>query len=273
MKDFNGKNVFITGGSSGIGLAGAKLLAAEGAHVAVFARTKAKLVSALKEIESCRRAPEQRFDFMTLDVSDNRQVKKVLSAAVKKFGVPDILINCAGRAYPRRFEDVSYGQFDDTMKTNLYGIWNTVSVLAPLMKEKGGTIVNTSSVAGVVGVFGYTDYCASKFAIVGFSEALRGELRGSGISVQVLCPPDTDTPGFQVENTTKPEETREISKGAKVMKPEQVAAALLGGIKAGTFLIIPGFDGKLTCFMKRMLPGLVNFVMDRQVEKVRKRKK
>src|SRR5438477_366286 len=83
-----------------------------------------------------------------------------------------------------------------------------------------------ASLAGLIGVFGYTDYCASKFAIVGFSEALRSELKPHGIMVSVLCPPDVDTPGFAVENTTKPPETVAISEGAKPMTPDEVAAEL-----------------------------------------------
>ncbi len=272
MKNFKETTVFITGGSSGIGLATAKRLSAEGADVFIFARTKEKLVSALGEIESCRRFPEQKFGFMPLDVSDHAQVSRVMAEAVETFNAPDLLVNCAGRAYPNYFQKIPYEQFDETMKINLYGVWNTVSLLVPYMKEKGGAIVNTSSIAGFVGVFGYTDYSASKFAVIGFSEALRSELKGRGVTVQVLCPPDTDTPGFQTENTTKPEETQEISKSAKIMKPEAVAEALLKGIRKKTFLIVPGFDGKLTRFMARVFPGIVGFVMNQQIKRVQKRK-
>ncbi len=103
--------------------------------------------------------------------------------------------NNNGRAYPRKFADVSCQQFDETMRINMYGIWNTCAALVPHMKEQGGAIVNISSIAGFVGVFGFTDYSASKFAVIGFSEALKSELKQFGITVQVLCPPDTDTPG------------------------------------------------------------------------------
>ena len=123
-----------------------------------------------------------------------------MAEVVQSFGAPDILINNVGRALPRYFEDVTFEQFDETMKTNLYGAWNTISVLVPHMKAGGGTIVNVSSMAGFIGVFGYTDYCASKFAVVGLSEALRQELRRYGITVAVLCPPDTDTPGLANED-------------------------------------------------------------------------
>lgn len=272
MKDFAGKNVYITGGSTGIGLSAAKMLSAAGANIIIFARTKAKLETALGEIEIKRITPAQQFAFRELDVADHDQVNAVMGEVVKFFGVPDLLINCAGRALPRYFEDVTYAQFDESMKINLYGIWNTLAALVPVMKAKGGTIVNTSSMCGFMGVFGYTDYCASKYGVVGLSEALKQELQCRNITVQVLCPPDTDTPGFATENICKPAETKAISAGAKIMQPDDVARELIEGIKRGTFMIIPGADGRFTYFMKRHLPGIVELIMRQGIRKAQKAK-
>ncbi len=268
MKDFNNMTVFIPGGSSGIGLSAAQLLAAEGANVMIFARNRKRLEEAAALIEKSRKNRTQRVGWMQLDVSDNAAVKKTMDKAVRDFGVPRLLINCAGRAYPRKFEDVSYDQFDETMRVNMYGIWNACAALVPRMKEHGGVIVNTSSMAGFIGVFGYTDYSASKFAVIGFSEALKSELKQHGIAVQILCPPDTDTPGFAVENQTKPEETKAISAAAKVMSADDVAKYLIRHIRKGTFMIIPGLDGKVSFIAKRFLPWIVEFVMDREIKKV-----
>ncbi len=268
MKDFVGKTVFLTGGSSGIGLSTAKLLAAEGANVVIFARHEGRLAAALAQIESRRVSPAQRFASRPLDVSNHDMVSAVMAAAVESFGAPDLLINNVGRAVPRAFEDVTFAQFDETMKTNLYGAWSTVSALVPHMKGRGGAIVNVSSMAGFIGVFGYTDYCASKFAVVGLSEALRQELRPCGISVSVLCPPDTDTPGLAGEDLTKPAETKAVSAGARLMQPDDVARALLKGIRRGTFMIVPGGEGKLAYFMKRYAPAVVDRAMRRAIRKV-----
>ena len=267
MKDFNGKTVYITGGSAGIGLAAAKLFASKGSDVMIFARREEVLRHAVAEISSCRLRETQKTAWLSLDVSDYQEVKLKISQAVQTFGTPDVLINCAGRAYPHYFESITFEQFDETMKINLYGIWNIVSTLVPHMKEKGGYIVNVSSLAGLVGVFGYTDYCASKFGIIGFSEALRCEMRRYGIHVSVLCPPDTDTPGFEVENRSKPDETRAISASASLMSPERVAKALLKGMKRHRFIIMPGLDGKFTYFMKRLFPWVVTLVMNRAVNR------
>ncbi|NMB63300.1 MAG: SDR family oxidoreductase [Spirochaetes bacterium] len=272
MENFAGKTVFIPGGSSGIGLSVAKLLSREGANVAIFARNRTRLEEAMKEIEQAKKRHGQRFAWYQCDVSDNAQVKKVFTQALRQFDSCDVLINCAGRAYPKYFEDISYKQFEETMKINMFGIWNTCSFLVPHMKQKGGYIVNTSSLAGLVGVFGYSDYSASKFAIVGFSEVLRSELKRYNITVSVLCPPDTDTPGFEVENRTKPDETKEISKSARVMSPDEVAQALLKGMKKKKFIILANFDSKLTWIAKRYAPWLVEAVMDSQIKKVQKKK-
>jgi len=139
-----------------------------------------------------------------------------------------------------------------------------------LMKTQGGYIVNVSSIAGIIGVFGLTDYCASKFAIIGFSEALRSELMPHNIMVSVLCPPDTDTPALEVENRTKPIETHAISENAGLMQPEEVAKALVKGIQKKQSLIIPGIEGKFSCLVKRLAPNLVEWVMDRSIRRVQK---
>ena len=266
--DFSDRNVYVVGGSAGIGLSVARKAAGLGAHVTVFARRPPLLEAAAAEILAARRNSSQRVSQRVMDVADHARVVAVMSATVAEVGPPDVLINCAGRALPRRFEDVTHEQFEETMRVNLHGCWNTVQTLLPHMKGRGGYIVNTSSMAGLIGVFGYTDYCASKFALIGFSEALRSELKPYGIVVSVLCPPDTDTPGFENENKTKPEETKAISATAKVMTADAVAAALLRGMAKRQFLIVPGLDGRLTVLAKRLLPGVVAWVMDRTVARV-----
>lgn len=271
MKDFENKNVFIPGGSSGIGLSTAKLLASEGSNILIFARTEKRLQEAVEKIESCRKNAAQKIAYMRLDVSDSASVKRTIKTAVEKFGVPDLVINCVGRAYPHYFEDITFEQFDETMHVNMYGVWNVCAELVPLMKEKGGTIVNISSLAGLMGVFGYTDYSASKFAIIGFSEALRSEMKQHNIDILVLCPPDTDTPGFRTENITKPEETKAVSGTARVKTADEVAKALVKGIRKNKPLIILGAGGKFSYAVKRLFPWAVEMVMDRDIRKAKKK--
>lgn len=267
--DFPGKRILVTGGSMGIGLAAARRMVALGADVTILARRPEPLATALAELERLRRAPDQSLAARTLDVGDADAVRRVFDDLLRS-GPPDVLLNCAGRAYPRRFEDVTYEQFLDTLRTNLHGCWSTVQAAVPSMKARGGYIVNTASLAGLIGVFGYTDYCASKFAVVGFSEALRSELKPHGITVSVLCPPDTDTPGFAVENTTKPPETHAISAQATLLLPDAVADALLDGMARRAPLIIPGRDAKLSALAKRLAPSLVERTIDRAIARARR---
>lgn len=271
INSFSNKKIFIFGGSSGIGLAAAKQLVQLGGHVAIFARGAQRLNEAVRAIQPFRITSTQQIASFAVDVSDPELVTRVVRETLESFGVPDILINCAGRAYPRRFEEVSLDQLHETMAINLYGIWHVIQAALPYMKEKGGLIVNTSSVSGFIGVYGYTDYAASKYAIMGLTEALRSELKPFNIHVSVLCPPDTDTPGLTTENLTKPEETKAISANAKVMSPDAVANALIAGMRKGRSVILPGMDGKLLYIAKRLFPGVVEFVMDRTIEKVQKR--
>jgi len=270
MRFYQHKTAFITGGSTGIGLAVAKALAKEGCHIAIFARTLSKLEVAAAEIQ---RAAVSNINVRcySVDTSDNIQVQSVFDKAVQDLSVPDILINCVGIAQPDYFENITFDIFDKTIKTNLYSTWNTVYTMVPYMKEKGGQIVNTSSIAGFLGVFGYADYCMTKFGIIGFSEALRSELKRYNLSVQVLCPPDTDTPGFEAENKNKPEETKAIGSKAKLLKPEEVATVLLNEMQKSTFLIIPGFDGKLTRIIKRLFPWLIDWIMNSSIQKAQKK--
>jgi 3-dehydrosphinganine reductase len=270
VKEFREKQVFVVGGSAGIGLSAAKLFAARGAHVAVFARRAPLLEAAAAEIEAARVESRQRVAGRTLDVARHDEASAALRAAADELGPPDVLLNCAGRAIPRRFEDIDFAQFDQTMKTNLYGTWTAVAALLPALRERRGYVVNVSSMVGFMGIFGYTDYAASKFGVIGFSEALRAELKPDGVRVSVLCPPDTDTPGFHEENKTKPPETVAISAGAKTLSADEVAQALLAGMARERFLIIPGRDGRLAHLAKRLVPGVVDWVLDASVKKVRR---
>jgi NAD(P)-dependent dehydrogenase (short-subunit alcohol dehydrogenase family) len=268
MKTFENRNVYITGGSSGIGLATAKLLAAEGANLLILSRSRDRIDRAVGEIEAARKSESQRISGMQLDVSRHEEVDRVIAEAVERFGVPDLLINNAGKAVPRPFEEISYEQLDDIMRTNFYGAWSTIQSLLPHMKKKsGGHIVNVSSMAGFIGVFGYADYGASKFAMMGLSETLRMELKRYGIRVSVLCPPDTDTPGFELENRTKPPETWAIGETAKLVEPEVVARALVEGVRKERNLIMANAEGWLVYWAKRYVPFLLDWMLDRAVRK------
>ena len=139
------------------------------------------------------------------------------------------------------------------------------------MKQKKGYIVNISSIAGFIGVFGMTSYSASKFGVIGFSEALRSELKPCEVNVSVLCPPDVSTPMLEKADRIKPEEAKAISSGADIMTPEAVAEVLVRALAREDFLIIPNASGKFTYFMKRLFPGLTEWIVDGKIRGVQQK--
>ena len=267
MAFYSDKVVYIFGGSSGIGLASACQLTTLGAQVHLFARRERNLAAACKQIDQHNRKTTA---YSCADVQDEQQTRDAVEQAVAATGEPHIVINCAGAARPNYFENISAEQFKHTLILNVLGARNIASACLPYLKQTQGQLINTSSIAGFIGVFGYTDYCASKFAVVGFSEALQQEVKQYGVSISVLYPPDTLTEGFAEEEKTKPPETRAISAGNKPMSPAQVAQALVKALPKRRFHILPGLDNRLAHVLKRWCPWLVSWVMDRAVRKVQR---
>lgn len=258
------QTVFLPGGSTGIGLAIARQLAAEGNCLCLFARNPDNLVRAVAELKAMG---AQAYGY-AVDAADYPALQAAFAAAVQDAGPPALLVNCVGRAYPRHFEAISHDELMDTLRVNVGSMWNAAQLVLPYMKQRGGgQIVNTASLGGLIGVFGYADYSASKFAVIGFSEVLKQEVQRYRIKVQVLCPPDTETPGFATENRTKPRETQGISEGVRLMQPDAVARLAVRQMRGHAFLLIPGGDGRLAWWLKRLWPGLVDWVMNRAIRK------
>lgn len=273
-----GSIVYITGGSSGIGLATAIAFARQGAAVHLLARSPEKLTAA---VDTVRRSlagsgiSESSWPAVTassIDVSSAQGVASRLAADFEAVGIPDILVNCAGTARPGYFQELTPEIMQTTVETNLLGtMYVCLSVYRAMIADgKHGHIVNVSSLAGLIGVFGYTAYGASKFGIVGFSSTLRAEARLHGIRVSVLCPPDTDTPQLHEENKYKPAETRAVSGNAKLLQPEAVAEALLAGIASNRFIIFADRTSAMIHTINRFMPWLVEFFMHQDVMKVQK---
>ncbi|WP_051283927.1 SDR family NAD(P)-dependent oxidoreductase [Desulforegula conservatrix] len=254
---FNGKLAFITGGSSGIGLATAFRLASKGCGVVLFARGHEKLNRACHDI-MVRTGASIPVHSISMDASDNDDVQKKIDLAVSQYGVPDFLINAAGIGCGDLFENISFEQFDRVMKTNVYGVRNTTSAILPYMKEKkGGHIVNLSSVAGLIGMYGYSIYSSSKYALIGMSEGLRSELKRFDIGVTLICPPEVNTPFLEEEAGSLPAESRMVKNLAGLLEPETVADAIVNGIKKKKFMVIPGIEANFLYFWHRISNGLL----------------
>lgn len=258
MTLLNNKLVIITGGSSGIGQALARQLAEKGAHVHIWARREALLQETLSTLGG-----SGKHAYAVVDVSKREQVEAALDALYQQAGVPDILINNAGITFPYYIEKIPLEKFEELMAVNYLGTVYPTQLVLPKMLERGsGHIVNVSSTAGFIGAFGYSAYGASKFAVRGYSDVLRSEMKYRGIKVSILFPPDTDTPMMKDENGYKPFETKHISGSAGLLSADFVAEKALQGIEKNRYLILPGFNNRLFFVLNNLLGGGIYPLMD-----------
>ena len=144
------------------------------------------------------------------------------------------------------------------MEVNYFGVvWTTLSFLPHLRAQGHGTIAAVSSTLGLMGLYGYSAYAASKYAITGFCDCLRQDLLRDGIQVSVLFPADTDTPQLAEENKIKPATTKALAGNASLVSPEFVARYFLKQLARGRYHIIPGFENRSIVWMHHKLPWLV----------------
>lgn len=266
-------HALITGGSSGIGLALAKQLASEGADICLLARDLEKLENAQKEIQTLTTRDGQKITTLSCDIVDNTALTAALDNWLSENEPPDLVINSAGVTYPGYFQELDIEIFHWLMEINYYGTLHICKYFVPGMVARGsGTIVNISSQAGFFGIIGYTGYSASKFAVRGFSDALRSELKPLGVQVSVVFPPDTDTPQLAFEDPLKPFETRELAGTMKAMSAEAVAQSILKSAHKGKYVIIPGTEGKFLFHLMRVLGNLTYAVIDGMISQARKKK-
>ena len=260
----------ITGGSSGIGKAIAVLLADMGAHISILARNEDKLRQAKAEIEVARATPDQAVVAVSADVSVRKDLEGGIASVVEQAGAPDILITSAGIAHPGYFRELPIEIFERTMAVNYFGTLYAIKAVLPMMLDRReGHLVSISSGAGLLGLFGYTPYGPTKFALRGLAESLRGELKGTGVHISIVYPPDTDTPQLEAENRTKPPETKMITGSAKTWSAQEVASAVVKGMKKKAFAITPGFEMTSLARFHSVFGPAFNWFFDRLAAKAR----
>jgi short-subunit dehydrogenase len=250
----------ITGASDGIGAEMARQLARKhGAKGAlVLAARNAELLNAVAQ--QCAALGTQVLVVPT-DVSVEAQCRALVEETVQRFGRVDALINNAGISAQALFSDVKaedLGWYEQLMRINLWGsVWCTHAAL-PHLKASRGHIVAVSSLAGLVGVPGRTAYSASKFAMAGFFEALRTELRGAGVSVTTAYPgvvlTNIRSRGLNAAGTAAGSSGL---KEDKAMTVEECARLILEGMALRKREVVMTAKGKLGRFLKLLLPGLV----------------
>ena len=250
--------IIITGASDGIGAEIARQLARRrGADLALVlaARSAAMLDAVAAE---CMALGAQALAVPT-DVSDQAQCLRLVAAAVQRYGRIDALVNNAGRSGHALFEDVQdLGWYEEMMRINLWGsVWCTHAAL-PWLKQSRGCVVAVASLAGLVGVPGRTAYSASKFAMSGFFEALRAEMKGSGVGVTTAYPGVVDTRiRYRGYNAAGGELGSSSLKEEKAMPVQQCAALIIDGMDRRKREVVMSAKGKLGRWMKLIAPGMV----------------
>ncbi len=244
------KVAVVTGGSSGIGKAAAVMLAKRGVRVALVARREDVLEEAVVEVSEFGSGVGY-----ACDVSDEAQVCEMAQHVAGDLGAVDILINNAGFAIYGSVESLSASEIRAQMETNYFGaVHCTKAFLDQMLARRSGKIVNVASVAASFGLPGMAAYCASKFAMLGFSEALRGELHGTGVGVTVVSPIAVRTPFFEHESFANIPRYSPMSLSA-----EKVARAIVGAIGSSRGEVtVPGV-ARVAVWTRHTLPHLVDY--------------
>ncbi len=268
----------ITGGSSGIGLALAKALSRKGYDLCLLARDIEKLKKAQKAVSNLARSNDQKVDILSCDAADYEDVAKKLAEMKSNAGIPDLVINSAGVTYPGYFQELDVDIFHWIMDVNYFGTLHVIRYLIPDMIQRGsGSIVNISSQAGFAGVFGYSAYGASKYAVRGLTDVLRSEMKPLGINFHIVFPPDTETPQLEFEKELKPPETKAIAGASSVVSAEEVAKSIIAGMEKKKYVIIPGFEGKflyrLICILGDLVYPIMDWIINRAQNKMKKKSK
>jgi 3-dehydrosphinganine reductase len=249
-------HAIITGGSSGIGFALACLFATSGTSVSILARNAQRLDRSRKQILALA-AGGAHVEAIPCDVRLEGSCRAAVEQAIDANGRPDWAVACAGIVKPGVFRTLSLDDHRAQFETNFVGSLNFSHAVVPAMIEHGGgKLIFVGSGAALIGIYGYSGYCPSKFAVRGLAEVLRVELREHGISVILAHPPDTNTPMLEYEAPLRPRPTEEIAGVAGVWEPHQVALAIIQGAKKNRFLVVPGVQLRLLSFLHSLIaPG------------------
>ena len=257
--DFKNKVVLITGASSGIGKQTAIEFAKLGSNIILVARTKNKLEQVENQLK--------QFNVTTLvcpcDVSKKEQVENMSKIVLKKFNSVDILINNAGFAIYGSVFDLSIDEIESQMETNYFGMIYCTKLFLPLMiKQKSGHIVNVASVAASFGLPGIASYCASKFAMLGFSEGLKHEISGTGVGITVVSPIMVKTDFFEHPSFAKMPKYSPMS-----LNSITVAKAIVKAANSSRLEIITPSVVRIAVWLKHTFPYFINPILGKSFKK------
>ena len=258
-RNIEGSRILVTGASQGIGLALAEEAARRGAQVLAVARNE-KL---LQELAARVGARNQTLHAVVGDVTLPQDRERMVETVMARWGGLDILVNNAGIGATGHFAEVSPDRLRKIIEVNFFGLTEMTRAFLPMLKQGiRPAIVNVSSIAGKRGIPARSEYSASKFAVQGFSEALRAELAKDGIDVLVVCPGLTQTNFSQNMLEQKARMPMDHMRG---MTADKVAHAILRSIEKGHHEVCLTAQGRLIVFMSRFFPRWADRIAARRV--------
>lgn len=270
--DLHGAVAVVTGAASGIGRATALALADRGAHLALVDRDGTGLAASARRARAAGVTATEH----VLDVTDADAVRALPDAVVAEHGRATVLVNNAGVSLVGRFEEVSLEDVRWLVEVNLFGVVALTKAFLPaLMAEERAQIVTVSSLFGLIAPAEQVAYATSKFAVRGFSEALRHELEGTGVGVTVVHPGGVRTAiatGARVGAGADPDEaaasTDRFTRLALRMSPEAAAARIVRAVERRQSRLLVGADARAADALQRLLPATYWRVLRRPFERI-----
>jgi short-subunit dehydrogenase len=254
-----GSRILITGASQGIGKALAELAVKRGAWVLAAARS----IHLLDQMSAQVRGQSGVLEIVRADITCPDDRRRLVESAQRRFGGLDVLINNAGIGATGHFVEANPEHLRAIMEVNFFGMVETTRVCLPILRAgRNPAVLNISSIAGKRGIPARSEYTASKFAVQGFSEALRAELSRFGIDVIVVCPGLTQT---NFSKNMLQQTARLPMDHLRGMTAEAVAAATLRALEKGRREVVLTTQGKLVVLVSRFLPWLADRVAARKV--------
>jgi len=247
-KRFENKIVVVTGATSGIGWETAVSFAREGATVIGTGRNQDRLDALSQEIDLA----------LTVDVTSDAEVQMLADTVRDRYGRLDVLVNNAGIGLFKDWADTTHAEFENVLAVNLVGVVRVCQALLPLVLESdAGNVTMVSSVAGKRGYAKHGAYCASKHGLIGYSSALRADLKEAGVTVSVVCPPAVDTPFFENAGYMT---FHEDHVGLTLATAPQIAEELLDAVANNEHERIITTRAKVLYAMSLVSPKLLEFV-------------
>ena len=269
MSQFRDKVVIVTGAASGIGRALSEELARRGASVTLADINPSPVEEAAETITKAGHKAET----FVLDVSDYDAVEKMVADTMARYGRLDYLFNNAGIAVGGEVRDCSIDDFRNVINVNLFGVVNGVAAAYPLMVKQGhGHIINTASLEGLIPFPATVSYVASKYGVVGLSNALRIEGTDLGVKVSVVCPGYIKTPIFQTSKMIKIDREKMLKSLPERfgITSEACAQIILRGVQRNKAIIVVTGFAKVLWALQRISPAVIRWMMRRDLRKSRK---